>query len=546
MNASLEIGRFFMFVLEAYQLKKWFGDRLLFSLDKLQIETGQKIGIVGVNGAGKTTLLRVLAGEEPADEGEVFRRGTVAWIRQLDDPAFPEEELFSMSGGERTRRKVTRALAEKPALLLADEPTSHLDTEAVEWLEKELRHYPGAILLISHDRALLDAVCSKILEVENGHIRLYQGNYSAYRRQKEERLERARFEYEQYVAEKKRLTQVVIEKKQKSRSMEKPPKRMSPSEAKLIPNKGKANSARAKLEKQAKAIESRIEKLEKKEKPVEPPTVQFDLDVYRPIEGKNALRIERLSKSFGKKELFHQLTCTIPAGKKVAILGKNGAGKSTLLQMIASQAEGIKWAPSAKIGYFHQQLANLDEESSILDNVKESSPYSEQLIRTVLARLLFPREAVYKPVRLLSGGEKVKVALAKVFLSDANLLLLDEPTNFLDIFTREELEKVLQAYPGTILFASHDRRFIRKLADQILVLHEGKATYFAGRYDEYLESQKRKSRSSEQERKERLLSLETELTEILSRLSMPQKGDDAEQLETRYQELLKEVKLLRN
>ncbi|SEM68214.1 macrolide transport system ATP-binding/permease protein [Lihuaxuella thermophila] len=398
-----------------------------------------------------------------------------------------------MSGGERTRQKVISALAEKPALLLADEPTSHLDAEAVEWLEKELSRYPGALLLISHDRALLDAVCSKILEVENGQITVYQGNYSDYRRQKEEQLERSRFEYEQYVAEKKRLTQVVMDKKQKARSMEKPPKGMSPSEARLISNKQKANSARAKVEKQARAIQSRIEKLPKKEKPVELPTVQFDLDVYRPIEGKNALRLERLSKRFGKKELFHQLTCTIPSGKKVAVLGKNGAGKSTLLQMIASQAAGVHQAPLAKIGYFHQQLANLDEERSILNNVQGSSPYSETLIRTVLARLLFPREAVYKPVRVLSGGEKVKVALAKVFLSDANLLLLDEPTNFLDIFTREELEKVLRAYPGTILFASHDRWFIRKLADHLLILNEGTATYFTGNYDEYLESQQRKA-----------------------------------------------------
>lgn len=534
-----------MFVLETYQLKKWVADRLLFSLERLQIKAGQKIGVVGVNGAGKTTLLRVLSGELPPDEGKVLSQGTTGWIRQMEEQERLEDGPSALSGGERTRRKVIRALAEKPELLFADEPTSHLDTESVEWLEKELIKYPGAVLLISHDRALLDAVCTKIIEVENGKVRLYHGNYSEYRRQKEEELERARFEYEQYVAEKKRLTKVVAEKKQKARSMEKPPKGMSASEARLISNKGKANSARAKMEKQAKAIESRIEKLAKKEKPVELPTVQFDLNVYRPIKGKNALRIENMSKRFEKKVLFHQLTCTIPNGKKVAVLGKNGVGKSTLLQMIASEADGVHLSPSAKIGYFHQQLANLDETKSILDNVKESSPYSEQLIRTVLARLLFQREAVYKTVGVLSGGEKVKVALAKVFLSDANLLLLDEPTNFLDIFTREQLETVLQAYPGTILFASHDRQLIRKLADHMLILRNGKAMYVAEGYDEYQTRLNRKSLHSEQSLKERLLKVETELTQILGRLSMPQKEDDVEQLEQRYQALLKEVKQLR-
>lgn len=530
-----------MFVLEANRLKKWLGDRLLFAVEQLQIEKGERMGIVGVNGAGKTTLLRVLAGEEPADEGVIHRHGTVAWMKQI----VKEPSVSTKSGGELTRMKLMRVLAEKASLLFADEPTSHLDLDGVQWVEKELKQYDGAVLLISHDRALLDAVCTKILEIEQGQVRLYQGNYSDYRRQKEQQRKRAWFEYEQYVSEKKRLTEVYREKKKQSLTMEKPPKGMSPSEARLIANKGKANSSRAKIDKQAKAIQSRINQLEKKEKPVELPTVQFDLDMYQPIQGKKAIHLERISKRFGKKQLFRELTCTIPTGKKVALIGKNGAGKSTLLQMIADQAAGIKLAPTAKIGYFHQQLASVNEDQTILENVRENSPYSEALIRTTLARLLFPRDAVFKPARCLSGGEKVKVALANIFLSDANVLLLDEPTNFLDLFAREELEKILKAYPGTILFASHDRQLIHHLADHVLILEKGKASYFAGTFAEYVQNQKHKSDAAEQEQKQRLLQAENELTEIISRLSMRQTGDDVDQLEKRYQELLREVKELR-
>ncbi|WP_124727153.1 ribosomal protection-like ABC-F family protein [Staphylospora marina] len=531
-----------MFVLEARGLKKWFGDRMVFSVDHLQIETGGKIGVVGVNGAGKTTLLRVLAGFLEPDEGTVHVRGTVAWIPQEDEIGNGGSTL---SGGERTRRKITAALAEKPAMLIADEPTSHLDLESTEWLEKELRRFPGALLLVSHDRELLDAVCDRILEVEAGKVRLYPGNYGDYLRQKEERLQRERFEYERYVSEKKRLTEVMRAKKQKAASMKNPPKGMSPSEARLISNKNKANAAVAKMERQAKALKTRIEKLEKKEKPVELPDVTFDLQAFRPIEGKHALQLEHVGKRFGKKRLLEDFSCSLPTGKKVALLGKNGAGKSTLLRMIAEREDGVHLPPSARIGYFHQHLAVLDETRSILENVKENSPFSEELIRTVLARLLFRREQVHMPVHLLSGGEKVKVALARLFLSEANLLLLDEPTNFLDLRSRQALEQVLKAHPGTIVFASHDRRLIRSLADQLWVLEDGIITVFDGRFDEYAERRAKTGHVGRAEQRERLLALEREWTEVLGRLSVPQKGDDREELERRATELLDEIRKLK-
>ncbi|TCS95107.1 ribosomal protection-like ABC-F family protein [Hazenella coriacea] len=528
-----------MFILEAQKVKKWLGDRLLFSMDQLQIFKGDKIGIVGVNGAGKTTLLRCLSKEMPVDEGIIHLHGTMSWIHQgdgLDSDLEPPA-----SGGEKTRRKIIKALAKSPALLLADEPTSHLDLESIQWLEKELQQYPGALLLISHDRSLLNAVCDKIIEVEQGVVQVYTGNYDEYRQQKEEQFRRQAFEYEQYVAEKRRLLDAKAETQLASQRVRKAPKRMGPSEARL--HKWVTSGKKKKLDQGTKAIQSRINQLEEKEKPTSLPSVRFETEVFRPMESRVALRIDQVSKRIGARELFNSFTCQIPSGKKIALLGKNGVGKSTLLQMIVDQVPGVYLSPSTQIGYFRQNLTQLDEQKSILENVKEESPYTESLVRTVLARLLFRREDVYKPVGVLSGGERVKVALAKVFLSDCNCLLLDEPTNFLDVFTREELENVLRAYPGTILFASHDRQLIQGLAEHVLLIENKEAIYFSGTYQEWIQHKKDRSLSDlVVEEKQRLLSLENELSEVLGRLSTTPKGDISSQLEKRFQQLVEEIK----
>jgi macrolide transport system ATP-binding/permease protein len=524
-----------MLILEAYQVEKWQGDRLLFAIDQLQVAKGAKVGIVGVNGVGKTTLLRVLAGEEEVDEGNIRCYGTIGWIRQ------EEEGASDLSGGEQTRGRIIPALREQPSILFADEPTSHLDMETCQWLEKELSHFTGTLLLVSHDRMLLDAICTQIIEVEQGKIDLYSGNYSNYRQQKEQKRERAAFEYQQYAQEKKRLTEAAKEKKRKSQSMNKPPTRMSTSESRLY--KMGISSKITKVNNQAKALESRIHQLERKEKPLELPTVQFDVKQFHPIQGKIAVRFEKVKRTIGNKTLFEDFTATTPTGKKVGIIGRNGAGKSTLLEMVRSGWEGITLAPASRIGYFQQKLRILDESQSILENVKQTSPYSELFLRTTLARLLFPREAVDKQVGVLSGGEKVKIGLAKVFLSDANLLLLDEPTNFLDIFAREGLENVLAAYPGTILFTSHDRQFMERLAEHVIVFEQGNVTYFSDRYDLFLSTNRHYDK--EQEQKHRLLQVENELTQLLGRLSIPQKGDDPVLLEQRFQELVKEKRRLK-
>jgi len=522
-----------MFALEITGLKKWVQDRLLLDLEELKVKRGDKIGVVGVNGAGKSTLFRMIAGEDAPDEGQIRLEGTLAWIRPMEET--PNEPL---SGGEWVRRRIREALGHDPALLLLDEPTTHLDLEATQWVEKELVNVSSAVLLISHDRDLLDAVCDAILEIENGRCVWYPGNYSEYRRLKKVKKEKEWAEYERYVAEKKRLLKAAQEAEARSRRMKSAPSRMGNSEARLV--KWKTAAKRGKVDQQTKQLRSRLERLEEKEKPHELPQVQFDLQAFRPIEGKSAIHLEKLTAQAKGKTLFSSFSCVIPTGRKVAVLGKNGAGKSTLLSLIHQKAEGVKLAPAASIGYFHQQLTILDEDQSVLENVKRDSSHSETLIRTALSRLLFRREEVLKPVRVLSGGEKVKVALTKLFFSQANLLLLDEPSNFLDIHAREELEKVLKAYPGTILFATHDRRLVRELADAIIWIHQGKAVYFDGEFEAFLAWQNQTSAAKpEKNREEERLRLEHEITEVLSRLSLMPPPEEAEVLEQRFQELLR-------
>lgn len=543
-----------MYILEARNIEKSYRDRVIVKFNELQAHDDERIGIVGLNGAGKTTLLDILSGEQTPDDGQVMHYGPVSVIRQLEDdgqaatPGLESKwqvirlEKEKMSGGERTRRKIARALEQNAVMLFADEPTSHLDLEGIEMLENEMKRYKGAVFLISHDRELLDAVCTRMIEVENGEIHEYSGNYSAYREQKAHEKERAWFEYEQYTKEKRRLKAATAETGQKAKSMRKTPKRMGNSEARL--HKRAVNGKKEKLENKVKAIESRIEHLDQKEKPKEPEAVQFDIQFFSPIHGKIAIQLERLTKRFGDRTLFQELSCSIKPGMKVALVGKNGAGKSTLLNMIASAAEGIRVAGSGKIGYFHQDLSTLDEEKSILENVSEKSPYPETVIRTMLARLLFKQEDVFKPVAVLSGGEKVKVALIKIFLGDFNILLLDEPTNYLDIFTHEELETVLEAYPGTILFATHDRRLMNQLADHVLVIEEQQAVFFEGNYTQYVRSKENPEPAAGSDELT-LMKLENELAEVIGRLSMQQKEDSKQELENRYQSLLKEMRRIK-
>lgn len=540
-----------MLILEAFGIKKYFGERCLLDINHLQIYSGHKIGLLGPNGVGKTTLLRILTGEMKADEGYVNMFGEYRYLPQLDlDQGQIELERAkewsaeleirnTLSGGEKTRYKIAHLLSGSVHLLIADEPTANLDIEGIEQLEKELYEFDGAILFVSHDRDLLDHVCNTIWELDRGTITVYPGNYSLYQAQKKIGWETQEREYEEYVKEKERLRKAIALSREKSRSVKKAPSRMGISEARL--HKGTAKAKKAKLDQGVKALESRLEQLEEKEKPWDPKTAAIDMQPPSPLHNPFVFQIGGLSKSFPGKQLFNDVSFTVKNGSKVALIGPNGSGKTTLLNMLVNGASGVKTASGVKLGYFSQELEILDEEQTILENVMETSIYPESFARLILARLLFRGDAIYKPVSLLSGGERVKCGFGKVFLQDVNVLILDEPTNYLDLDSMEALGQVLEEYPGTVLFVSHDRRFIDQVATDLLIIENYTITSFKGNYTEYEGWKEGQSSTSS-----KLMVLENRLADVLGRLSVPGPDDNLELLDQEFKELVREIGEIKN
>ncbi|NLZ49733.1 MAG: ABC-F type ribosomal protection protein [Clostridiales bacterium] len=543
-----------MLLAEICGVKKYFGDRLILSVDNFKIYSGDRIGVVGLNGAGKSTFLNILAGRILPEEGKVEIKASYSYITQLEDeePISAEGALarrFGVkhlsaegnSGGEKTRKKLAASLERNTALIMADEPTSNLDREGIELLQKEFKEFEGALLIVSHDREFLDEVCNSILEIEDGKIKIYKGNYSKYKMLKEQERERAYFEYEEYTKEKQRLEAVILETKEKVKTMRKAPPRMGNSEARL--HKMGNQKAKASLDRAVKNIKARIDKMEVKEKPKELPRVNMDLISKNKLHCKVVIRGEKITKSFGKRVIFEKSEFKIINGSKTALIGPNGCGKTTLINMMVSGHDSIKVAKGVKIGYFTQNLNMLDLNKSLLENVMESSIQNETFVRTLLARLLFNREDLNKKVELLSGGERVKGALAKIMVSDFNMLILDEPTNYLDIYSLEAVEEALKEYNNTILFVSHDRKFVKNLADHILEIENRKINFFQGSLEEYLKKKQQAEKPQKEEIDEaELMLLQNRMAEILGRLSMPSKKDDVEALDLEYKEILEKLK----
>ncbi|MTI48679.1 MAG: ABC-F type ribosomal protection protein [Firmicutes bacterium] len=544
-----------MLKIEVSNLKKYYGDRLILAIDNLKMYAGDRIGIVGLNGSGKTTLMNILSQSSKADQGVVNLYGQHSYITQLHDPKGDvinpklagkfniidknKEEIKFLSGGEKTRLKIAQGLSKNIDILFADEPTCDLDMEGISILEEMLKDFKGTLVLISHDRHLLDSLCNKIIEVENGTVKEYSGNYSNYKHQKKMELDRKRFEYNQYIKEKRKLENAISDRKHRSDTMKKTPSRMGISEARL--HRRSTTAKQAKLYQATKSFETRIEKLDKKEKPKEYNKTQIDIPAIKDLHSKVIISCENLTKSFNSNTLFTDINFQIFNCDKVALIGNNGTGKTTLVRMILSLEKGIKIASKAKIAYFSQQLEILDENQTILANVLKDSIHSETFVRILLARLLFRNKDVYKKVSVLSGGERVKVAFAKIFVQNINLIILDEPTNFLDVESIEALEEVLDDYEGTLLFISHDRRFIDKIADRILILEDKQLVDFSGNYSEYIQSLNNSVYNKNEEYAEKLLLLENRLSEITSRLSMPSKNDNIEELDKEFKHTVKEI-----
>ena len=546
-----------MLLIEANNIKKYFGDRLVLDIDDLKIYSEDRIGIVGRNGVGKTTLINILTNRLAPDEGFVKLYGSYSYISQLEEPdnksisgelasKFGIEPIWNdyMSGGEKTRFKLANALDDNSMMLFADEPTSNVDMEGIQLIEEMFEEYKGTLIVISHDRNFLDKLCNKILELEDGKIKIYNGNYTDYKNQKLLERERAEFEYEEYIKEKKRLEGVIIDTKQKVKSIKKAPRRMGNSEARL--HKMGSQNARANLERAVKNVKKRIEHLEVKERPKVDPRIKLDVQHSTELHSKIIIEGKNINKSFGDKIIFKNAEFNIYNGSKIAFIGPNGCGKSTLIKMILDNNHTIKIAKGAKIGYFSQDMSILDNNLSILDNVMESSIYPESFARLLLARLLFRGEEVYKNVNVLSGGELVKVSFAKIVLQDINLLILDEPTNYMDIDALEVIEETLKDYERTLLFVSHDRKFVDSIADHIMTIENYKIKIFNGSYKEYLASKNKIFDPNKEEIEKQIIVLQNRLSEVIGRLSMPGKNDDIEELDKEYNKILEKLNKLKD
>lgn len=538
-----------MLIMEAGNIKKFFSDRLIIEFDGLKVYTGDKIGIVGVNGSGKTTLLNILSKNIEPDEGYVRLYSDIAYIRQFSeekieaDPKLLKEFNLSQktdqskfSGGENTRIKIANAFSSDELLLFADEPTSNLDFKGIELLKQKLS-LVDSFMLISHDRQLLDSLCNKIIEVKDGKLKIYSGNYSFYKEMSDVEHENAWQDYEKYVDEKNGLENAIKDRKGRSKAMKKAPSRMGNSEARL--HKREANERMEKLHKAANSLKTRLEKLEVKEKPRELQEIKLDFSMTNPPENRIVISSDKLDFGYGSRKIFDNAVFKIHNGKKTAIWGENGAGKTTLLNLINDKAsDGIYIVPKARIGYFQQGFENLDLNKSVLENVMVESVQTQTVTRTILARLLISGDDVYKKVDVLSGGERIKVAFAKLFVSKANVLLLDEPTNYLDMMSIEALEGVLREYEGTVLFISHDKTFVNAVADIVLVIENKAIKEFEGGIEAYEASAGRQQASAISEMDKMLIQMR--ITEVLARLS--KNGGDNEALEIEYQSLLAMLK----
>ena len=432
------------------------------------LEEKEKAAIVGINGSGKTTLLRCILGIEEADEGGIAfsKDKKMAYLAQQHaDMEQEDEEYESLSGGQKTKKRLEEILMEKPDLLILDEPTNHLDIGSIQWLEKVLKRYDGAVLLVSHDRYFLDKIVTKVIDLEQGKARMYQGNYTEYVEKKKMIREAERKAYENQQAEIKHQEAVIEKLKQFNR------------------------------EKSIKRAESREKLLSKVERLEQPEDLQNEMRLLfmpREASGNDVLVAKDLGKSFDGKRLFSHGTFSIQRGEHVAVIGDNGTGKTTLLKILngliqADEGE-FRLGSKVKIAYYDQENAVLHMEKTLFDEIQDTYPdMNNTRVRNVLAAFLFTGDDVYKRVGDLSGGERGRVSLAKLMLSDANFLILDEPTNHLDIQGKEVLEEAIRNYEGTVLYVSHDRYFINQTATRIMELFSNRFDNYIGNYDYYLE-----------------------------------------------------------
>ncbi|MFB6465469.1 Msr family ABC-F type ribosomal protection protein [Cytobacillus sp. Hz8] len=477
--------------LELENIEVSYLDRLVLSIPRLTVYQFDRIGIVGKNGAGKSTLLKLMNGQIKPDKGHVKGLVDFAYFDQLSQPivqtvdyelvgklSIPKTDLEHFSGGEQTRLKLAEIFSNYHEGLLLDEPTTHLDAAGTQFLIEELKYYYGALVLVSHDRHVLDQLVTKIWEIEGGQITEYTGNYSAYVAQKELMQKQQQEQHELYVKEKNRLIKAAEEKMKKAEKMTQANGHISKKESKAKANKmfmtKSKDTGQKAVQKAAKAIEQRVQKLDV----VEAPLKEMELHFHQPhalqLHNKFPIMADRLTLKAGDKILLKEVSFQFPLGKTIAITGNNGSGKTTLLRYILQRREGIFLSPKAVMGAYEQMSYQFEKNETVLSYMKKRSEYDEGKIRSVLHAMNFTGNDLRKNVRDLSGGEAIRLILCQLFLGKYNVLIFDEPTNFLDVYCIEALERFLKAYEGTVILVSHDRMFVDQVADHLYLMEEHK------------------------------------------------------------------------
>ena len=533
-------------LLEAINIKKSFAGKAVLDIPSFKVYEGDRIGFVGANGSGKTTLLNILSGELEPDGGVVRRYCDIAYIRQFGaaekfgDDARKLSEYgvldktgnAKLSGGEATRVKIAGALREPRKLVFADEPTTSLDAEGVSRFGEELAAL-DSFIIISHDRDLLNRYCGRIMTIEKLGLFVSDGGYEEFKCIQDARVKRAAFEFEQYAEEKDRLQKVYSDKKAKAAKAVKKPKNISKSEMKqrdFTSTHRSFDGRQRSFERAARNVQMRIDHMDAKERPPEPALMKLNFALTEPPHNKIVISGNDISFAYGGNTIFTGASFEIKNGSRVALIGPNGSGKTTLFNLIFDD-ERIYRVPKAVIGYFYQGFDNLDFDKTVLLNAAADSVQNETVVRMILARMLFSAYDIVKPAGVLSGGERIKLGLAKLLVSRINVLMLDEPTNYLDMPSIEVLQSILGEYEGTLLFVSHDAEFTEKIATEYLCIENKKLVA-------------REKNPPVKTDSDRLL-LEHEIAVLAGKIEKAD-ADEKEVLAARYMELVAESRRLRN
>ncbi|MFW5976530.1 MAG: ribosomal protection-like ABC-F family protein [Bacillota bacterium] len=556
-----------MLLLKAKKINKWYGPRQLLKDISFEIYKGDKIGLVGRNGTGKSTLFKILMGKDDDYTGNIkplIKIGYLPQYYQFDKKKtvesfltkfsydyglfmkymrkfglskdFLDRKLNECSGGEQTKIQLIKLLVQEAGLLILDEPTNHLDIGSMNWLKDFINKFTGAVLIVSHDRYFLDKVVNQIWELEDGEISRYSGNYSSFTTQKKKEKKYKQKEYEKYQAEKKKLKEAIRRQKQYVNKSDKGRKRTDSFWREL---KGQ-DRRNGQFAQRVNSLESQLEQLEEKPKPYEHKEINMDLVPREEAHSNILIRGKNVSKSFSDKTLFSNIDFTVEKGTKIGLIGKNGVGKTILLKLILGKETLSKGdifrASSLNTGYFSQKLVELNPDNNILEELKSfREELEKETIRTFLGVMLFSGKEVFKKISDLSIGERVRVCFTKLLLSNSNLLVLDEPLNHLDISSRENIEKALGNYPGTVIFVTHDQVFLKNVATNIWELVDNNLICFQGNYEEYREYKNKKRNESRKENSKSNLVIQMKKAELIAKLNKVKNEKVKQKIEEKIQ-----------